>query len=453
MKFARRFLKKLWCVIILAAFLCSCSLQNHPALPSKTPEGKAGENIPTPAAPLTPDAGDADEVSQNPSDSSEQRISEIIVSMSLEEKVGQMLFLAYRKDEGGRNVIKMDDTLKEILSEYSPGGFVLFSENLETISQTVNLINDIQSESKIPLFISVDEEGGIVSRLNKASGLHSTVMPDAFTIGLTNNPEYAYRAARVIADELSSLGFNMNFAPVADIFSNPENTVIGKRAYGTEPKLVSAMVSRAVDGFIDGSIIPVLKHFPGHGDTAEDTHTGAATVGHDLERLMNFELIPFREGIESGADAIMVSHIIIPKLMDEPVPATLSKEVVTGLLREKLGFEGVVITDALEMNAVSSCYDDGEAAVKSVLAGCDMLLMPQSAEDAFNALLSAVKRGIISEERINESVRRILWLKHKYGILDGVIQRPDPEITLGCDEHRSLASEIINAAENELTDY
>ena len=168
----------------------------------------------------------------------------------------------------------------------------------------------------------------------------------------------------------------MNFAPVADIFSNPVNKVIGKRAYGTEPQLVSQMVRQAVAGFAEGRIIPVLKHFPGHGDTAEDTHTGAAVVEHDLERLTGFELMPFREGIEAGADAVMVAHIILPKLMEEPVPATISKEVVTGLLREKLMFDGVIITDALEMSAVSSFYDDEEAAVMAVLAGIDMLLMP-----------------------------------------------------------------------------
>ena len=212
---------------------------------------------------------------------------------------------------------------------------------------------------------------------------------------------------------------------------------------------MSVMVSKAVAGFADQNIIPVLKHFPGHGDTAEDTHTGAAFVDNDLERLMSFELVPFKEGIEAGADAVMVAHIILPKLMDDPVPATLSKEVVTGILREKLMFDGVIITDAMEMSAVSTYYDDDEAAVMAVLAGIDMILMPRSVEEAFCAILSAVENGVITEQRIDESVYRILRLKEKYGILDGSIQGADPELTLGCPEHKALVQEIKSAAKQD----
>lgn len=392
---------------------------------------------------------DGDGMTQETDDPAVRRILEIMDAMTLEEKVGQMLFLAYRRNADDEKVLQMDEALKNTLSRFNPGGFALFADNLESIDQTVSFINQLQAESKIPLFVSVDEEGGIVTRLNKAPQLHSTVMPDAFTIGLTGKPEYAYSAARAIASELLSLGFNMNFAPVADIFSNPENKVIGKRAYGTEPELVSSMIGEAVSGYVDGRIIPVLKHFPGHGDTFADTHTGAAAVEHDLDRLTSFEFLPFREGIAAGADAVMIAHILLPKLMGEPVPATLSKNVVTGLLRERLGFDGVVITDAMEMSAVSAFYEDDEAAVMAVLAGVDMILMPQSAEKAFNAILSAVEDGTIMEERIDESVFRILWLKEKYGILDNSINRPDPEQTLGNPEHQDLAREIREHAKQD----
>ncbi len=436
-------------LIVLAAFLmASCSLGKKPSDPSHTAGTSTGAS-PTPASTVPPEEHNGEGAQEDPIIPSDKRIHDLMDSMTLEEKIGQMLFLAYRWNQDGGNVLEMDDVLEDTLSIYAPGGFVLFSENIESIEQTVALIDGLQAQSKIPLFISVDEEGGLVTRLNKAPELHSTTMPDAYTIGLTNKPEYAYLAARAIGAEISSLGFNMDFAPVADIFSNPENKVIGRRAYGTEPQLVSDMVSKAVAGFSDQNIIPVLKHFPGHGDTAEDTHTGAAWVDHDLERLMSFELIPFQEGIEAGADAVMVAHIILPKLMDDPVPATLSKEVVTGILREKLMFDGVIITDAMEMSAVSAYYEDDEAAVMAVLAGIDMILMPRSVEEAFCAILSAVEKGVITEERIDESVYRILRLKEKYGILDSSIQGPDPELTLGSPEHKALVQEIKNASKKD----
>lgn len=425
-------------ILVTSCLAASCGMYNQPStttIPPKTPL----------EATVLPENGGTGLIStEEPMD---KRLKEMIGDMPLEEKVGQMLFLAYRKNSAGEKALEMDETLKEILSKYKPGGFALFAENLESIEQTVTLIGALQAGSKIPMFISVDEEGGIVSRLNKAAQLHSTIMPEPYTIGLTKRPEYAYAAARAIASEILSLGFNMDFAPVADIFSNSENKVIGKRAYGTEPELVSRMVGEAVTGFIDGQVIPVLKHFPGHGDTLEDTHTGAALVMHDMDRLSSFELLPFQEGIATGADAVMIAHILLPNLMDNPVPATLSKEVVTGILREKLKFDGVVITDAMEMSAVSAYYDDDEAAVMSILAGVDMILMPQSTEKAYNAILSAVKDGLITEERINESVYRILRLKEKYGILDNRIVRPDPEQTLGCAEHQALADAIKEAAE------
>lgn len=436
-------------IIFLATFLmASCSFGKKPSDPSHTPGTSTGAT-PTPTSKDPPEDNNGENPKEDPTIPSDQMIQNLMDSMTLEEKIGQMLFLAYRWNQDGESVLEMDNVLKDTLSIYAPGGFVLFSENIESIDQTVALINILQAQSKIPLFISVDEEGGLVTRLNKAPELHSTNMPDAYTIGLTNKPEYAYLAARAVGAEISSLGFNMDFAPVADIFSNPENKVIGRRAYGTEPQLVSVMVSKAVAGFADQNIIPVLKHFPGHGDTAEDTHTGAAFVDNDLERLMSFELVPFKEGIEAGADAVMVAHIILPKLMDDPVPATLSKEVVTGILREKLMFDGVIITDAMEMSAVSTYYYDDEAAVMAVLAGIDMILMPRSVEEAFCAILSAVENGVITEQRIDESVYRILRLKEKYGILDGSIQGPDPELTLGCPEHKALVQEIKSAAKQD----
>jgi len=370
-------------------------------------------------------------------------VEEMLSKMTLEEKIGQMFFVACRTDANGNPVQTADEAVSGLIARYQPGGFVLFAENIAAIPQTQSLIQGLQDSSKIPLFISVDEEGGIVSRLNKVMELHSTRMPEAYTIGLTENPDYAYRAAEAIAQELYSLGFNMDFAPVCDIFTNPNNTVIGKRAYGSEPAKVSLMVSRAVEGFKDQQIIPVLKHFPGHGDTLADSHTGAAEVLHDRKRLDTTELIPFKEGIEAGAEVIMTN------ITKEQVPASLSKEIITGILREDMGYDGIVITDALEMSAIAAFFEEDETAVKAVEAGVDMLLMPSNLDVAYSSLLKAVSDGRISEARIDESVRRILALKLKYKLLFGEPDRPDPEEVLGSEEHLELARKIREDAKHK----
>ncbi len=416
----------LTCMLLLAG----CASDSKP--PAET----------TPIADVTQDNVQTPVISQTEKPIPVDPVEEMLSKMTLEEKVGQMFFIACRRDADGNPVITADDAVSGLIARYHPGGFVLFAENISTIPQTQGLIQGLQDASKIPLFISVDEEGGIVSRLNKAQEMHSTKMPDAYTIGLTDNPDYAYQVAEAIAQELYSLGFNMDFAPVCDIFTNPDNTVIGKRAYGSEPAKVSLMVSRAVEGFKDGQIIPVLKHFPGHGDTLADSHTGAAEVTHDRKRLDTTELIPFMEGIEAGAEVIMTAHILLPNITKEQVPASLSSEIITGILRENMGFDGIVITDALEMSAIAAFFEEDEAVVKAVEAGVDMLLMPSKLDNAYAALLKAVSDGRISEARIDESVRRILALKMKYQLLSGEPRRPDPEEVLGSEEHQELARKI-----------
>jgi beta-N-acetylhexosaminidase len=425
--------------VLLMFILSSCgtAADDRTDRGSNPPVSHAPESQPPQIEPTPEDRKD-DEVIGN-------KIDAILGEMTIEEKIGQMFFIAYRQDEDGSDVLAMDEYLGSLLAEYKPGGFVLFAENLHDTDQTVKLIQDIKDCSKIPPFISIDEEGGDVSRLGMAPLIGSTVMPTAFEVGLTGDPNNAYEGAAVIARELSSLGFNMDFAPVADIFSNPENTVIGKRAYGTDPASVCPMVARAVEGFCDNNIIPVLKHFPGHGDTHADTHEGAAEVTHDMARLESYELLPFKAGFDAGADAIMTAHILLPNVTSEPVPASLSKEIMTGILRERLGFDGVVITDALEMKAISAYYGQGDAAVKAVDAGVDMLLMPLSLDEAYRALLAAVKSGAVPESRIDESVRRILSLKDKYRLFEAY-DRPDPESVLGSPEHQAVAGRIRKEA-------
>ena len=368
-------------------------------------------------------------------------IDELLSSMTLEEKIGQMFFIGRRTDENGKPLHMPDATLERLIDKYKPGGFIFFAENLDTIDQTVSFINSLQDASKIPMFIGIDEEGGIVSRLNKAKALHPTVMPEAYAIGKTNNSKYAYEASKTVATEIRSLGFNLNFAPVADIFSNPANKVIGRRAYSSDANIAAKMVAEAVKGAADGRIIPVVKHFPGHGDTLQDSHTGIAIVENDIERLRQVEFLPFKAGIEAGASMVMTAHVLTPNITDDGLPATLSGTMLQKYLRDELGFDGVIITDGLEMSAISSYFSEEEAVVRAVEAGVDMLLLPRDFEKAFDALINAVKNGQVSEERIDESVGRILTLKKESGI-SFVKSDLNPDEVLGSPEHKALADKI-----------
>ena len=366
----------------------------------------------------------------------------ILESLTLEEKIGQLFFIASRYNANNEHQLSVDKALTDTLKQYKPGGFILFSENLESIDKTVKFIDDLQKNSIIPMFIGVDEEGGIVTRLNKAPQLHSTIMPSPYAIGLTNNMKYSYEASFAISEEVKSLGFNLNFAPVCDVFSNPKNKVIGKRAYSDDADICAQMVEEAVKGAKECGVIPVLKHFPGHGDTEHDSHTGAAIVEKNIDELIKTEFIPFEAGIKAGADMIMTAHVLTPNITGDNIPATLSKYILTDILREKLGFEGIIITDGLEMSAISAFYPEEEAVVMAIEAGVDILLLPKDFKKAYTAILSAVNNGRITEERIDESLKRILKLKNIY-LVNATGTKLDPEKTLGSQEHISIAEKII----------
>jgi len=369
-------------------------------------------------------------------------VAELIDKMSVEEKIGQLFIVSYRHDNLGNPLEAVDDDTRESIERNKPGGVILFAENISTIPQTVALIESLQEISQVPLFIAVDEEGGIVSRITKSPEMHATVFPDNAVIGAKGKPELAEAVAKAISEEISSLGFNMNFAPVADINSNPDNTVIGRRSYGSDAEVVSKMVSAAVSGFQSNHVSAVLKHFPGHGDTDEDSHYGSAVINHSRERLFNTELLPFISGIEAGADCVMTAHILTPNIQGENVPATLKPEILTGILRNELGFNGLIITDAMNMGAITRFYKSDEAAVKAIIAGADIVLMPEDLELAITGVKQAVDSGKIDEKRLNESVIRILRTKQKRGILNGTERTKNPENVLGCEEHRELASRV-----------
>lgn len=424
--------------VLLSFILCACSfkqpIETAPAQPTGLPSQT--QDVTSPAAYPRPTEEPLPHVELTPAEKAEKLMN----TLTLEEKIGQMFIIASRQDSEGKPQRSMDDRLKMILGQIKPGGFIFFSENLESIDQTVSFINSLQESSSIPMFMTIDEEGGLVSRLNKAPQLHSTTMPVPYDIGRTHNPAYAYEAAYAISEEIKSLGFNLNFAPVADIFTNPKNTVIGKRAYASEPNLASQMVEQAVKGALDCGIIPVVKHFPGHGDTSQDSHTGSAVVERTLEQLKAYEWMPFKAGIDAGAGMVMTAHVLTPQITDNQLPATLSKPILD-YLRKDLGFDGVIITDGLEMNAISAYFPEEEAVVLAVEAGVDILLLPNDISKAYTAILNAVHNGRLTEERIDESVKRILSLKYQW-IMDAPDHDLDPEKTLGSEAHRALADKI-----------
>ncbi|HZK57592.1 MAG TPA: glycoside hydrolase family 3 protein, partial [Clostridia bacterium] len=284
----------------------------------------------------------------------------------------------------------------------------------------INSLKNTNSSNKIPLFISVDEEGGSVSR----NPQEIKKLPTAGSIGKTKDVGLALKVGKLLGKTVKAFGYNMNFAPVLDIDSNPLNPVIGDRAFGQTAEIVSAMGIETLKGIREERVIPVIKHFPGHGDTAVDSHVGLPVVNHDLERIMNFEIVPFKHSIDNGADAVMVAHILLLQI-DRKYPASMSEVIITDILRDKLNFQGVVITDDMTMGAIEKNYNIGDAAIQSVKAGADILLIGHKYEKALivlDTIKGEINKGNISMDRIDESVYRILKLKEKYNLKDSIIE-------------------------------
>ena len=341
-----------------------------------------------------------------------------LASMTLREKVGQLFVvrpeaLDLEKTSGGTTFTA---AMQERLAQYPVGGIVLFKKNITDADSMTALIRAYQNASATGLLVAVDEEGGTVARLANHSAFNLPKYTNAASIGATGDTEQAKAMGRTIGGYLKPYGFNLDFAPVADVNSNPKNPVIGKRAFSSDPNVAAAMVSAAVEGFHESGMLCTLKHFPGHGDTGEDSHYGTATTTKTWEQMKAVEMLPFEAGIAAGADVIMTAHITTPNATTDGLPASLSYTMLTERLRGELGYTGVISTDALEMKAISSRYSPADAAVTALNAGADILLMPADLCAAFEGVVQAVETGAVAEERLNESVRRILTLKEKAGV-------------------------------------
>lgn len=339
--------------------------------------------------------------------------------MTLEDKIGQLVIVGLE----GHSV---DENTKALIGDYHVGGFILFHRNIESVNQLLTLLNDLKTTNQgnnIPLFLSVDEEGGRVSRMPE----EFIRLPSNQKIGEVNSGDLSYKIGAILSRELKELGFNVDFAPVLDINSNPDNPVIGDRSFGSDETIVSELGIQTLKGITDHGVIAVVKHFPGHGDTSEDSHLSLPLVNNDLKRLEKFELVPFKKAVEANVDAVMVAHILL-RQVDSKVPASMSKIVITDLLRTRLGFEGVIVSDDMTMGAIVENYNLTDAVIKSVNAGCDLLLVCHGYDQEI-AVLDALKRavldGTITESRIDESVYRILKLKEKYRLTDHIISSVD----------------------------
>lgn len=345
-------------------------------------------------------------------------IEEKIKALSLEEKIGQLIIASFEGTE-------LNEEITSLIEEYKIGGFILFSRNIIDEYQTLDLLNGIKemnSKNPIPLFLSIDEEGGKVSRLPKAYPR----LPEAFEFGKKNDRNLSYELGSILGERVKSLGFNMNFSPVLDINSNPKNPVIGNRAFGSSVEPVVDNGIEVMLGIMDRDVISVVKHFPGHGDTSIDSHMNLPKVNKTKEDLISFELQPFIAAIDNGVDAIMIAHILYPEIDD--YPATMSPKIIGELLRGELGFNGVVVSDDMTMGAIMENYTIEEGVLSFLKAGGDLALICHGKENPIKVMeeiMDAVKGGELTEEEIDEKVYRILKLKEKYNLKDNPIDNID----------------------------
>lgn len=379
--------------LTMAASVSGCGSSNIVEKPEQEPEKSSGQEIV----------------------SVQQQIDGYLEEMTLEEKVAQLFIIQPEAILDVGTAVAAGDATREAIDKYPVGGFIYFGENLQSKEQTQEMLRNVQAYSTertgFPAFLSVDEEGGTVARVAGTGNFDVPDIGDMADIGAAGDVDAAKQVGEDIGSYLAELGFNLDFAPVADVLSNPENTVVRERSFGSDPELVSDMAIAVSDGLEEKGLLSAYKHFPGHGATSADTHKGYAYTDKTLEELEACELIPFQRCIAADAKLIMAAHISAPKVTGDDTPTSLSKTMVTDILREKMGYTGLVVTDAMNMGAITEEYTSGEAAVKAVQAGVDIVLMPENFQEAYQGVLNAVADGTLTEERIDESVTRILTVK------------------------------------------
>ncbi len=343
----------------------------------------------------------------------EERLDEIvnagIEAMSLEDKVAGLFIVTPESITGAAAVVQAGEGTREALAQFAVGGLVYFAKNIQSEEQLKEMLANTKQYANYPVFLAVDEEGGSVVRV--ASAGVGPEVDSAEDIGATGDTQNAYNAGAAIGSALAGLGFNLDFAPVADL-ANVEGSIMEGRSYGADAGTVSGYVAAMVKGLEEQNVTACLKHFPGIGSSTQDTHDGMASLDRTEEQFRAEELAVFRAGIDAGAQMVMVGHTSAPGLTGDNEPCIFSRHLLTDILREEMNYDGVIITDALNMSAISEYYGADEAAIMAVLAGCDMLLMPEDFEKAYNGILQAVADGNISEERIDDSLRRIYRIKY-----------------------------------------
>ncbi len=362
-----------------------------------------------------------DEANSDETNSQKDEVEAQLSKMTLREKVGQMFFVrmetldttihwnAYA-DLQENPILEVNKTMRDVNANYPVGGLILYAWNIENEAQLSTLISQIRSLNGNPL-LCIDEEGGRVARIANNPNFNVKKYESMSAIGATGDARNAYECGNTIGTYLKHYGFDIDFAPVADVNTNPENIIIGARAFSDNPEVAAPMVTNYLQGLKDAGVTGCIKHFPGHGDTKTDTHFGYASTQKTWAEMMDCEMVTFKAGIQWGCQLIMTAHIGAPKVTGTDVPSTMSSVILQDKLRGELGYQNIIITDGMEMGAITQQYSSAEAAVGSIQAGVDIVLGPKNLVEAFDAVIAAVNNGTISEERINQSVRRILKLR------------------------------------------
>lgn len=399
------------CIVVLAALIYVIQTESIGST-------KSTESTQEKTHSSNPDTDSKDKPNQPQEEAQDTFIQAHLNQMSIAQKAAQMMIV-----DMDTLHLRSGEQVPDRIREQQYGGVILFQRNLESEESTVRLIHDLKATSdKTPMWVAIDQEGGAVTRLPWLP-LYAGNM----ALGATGNVEDAKSTGRLIGEDIKSFGFNLNFAPDLDVNNNPDNPVIGIRSFGSDPLVVSQMGVAMMSGLHEAGIPVAVKHFPGHGDTVTDSHLGLPSIPYDRNRLEQVEWVPFREAIANGTDMIMTAHITYPKLEKKTViskkdgskihlPATLSSYFLTDVLRHDMQFDGIIVTDSLEMQAISSDFGEKDAVLMAIQAGADIVLMPPDPEQAITWIVQAVQEGVLSEQRINQSVERILKLKYKYGL-------------------------------------